>query len=562
MNRTRLGHLRRYQVLLLAALLFLLSLPLQAGPGTTTETVDLEMVTRIRQEGFRNSKVMDTLSELTDRIGPRLTGSPNMKKANEWTRDQLSSWGLTNAHLEPWGPFGRGWANESVFIRMVAPDTTPLLAMPQAWTPSTNGLVRGEVIKVNPQTKEDLDKLKGQLAGKIVLLGAMRDVKMHTELEAERYNDAKLAEVAQYEPSGGGPGNFNREDAIKRFRFRAELDKFLEEEKPLAVIEPSRGDDGTIFVQGTRAYRKDVPIGPPILTMAIEHWGRISRLVDRKVPVELELDVRNKFYEDADTQYDTVAEIPGTDKKDEIVMLGAHLDSWHSGTGATDNAAGSAVMMEAVRILKALDVKPRRTIRIALWSGEEEGLLGSRGYVATHFGSRPEPTGPSDVPSFLRRETGPLTLKPEQKLVSGYFNVDNGSGKLRGVYLQENSAVRPIFEAWLEPFKDLGADTITLRNTGGTDHLSFDAVGIPGFQFIQDPLEYSSRTHHSNMDVYERLQKEDLEQASIIVASFVYNTAMRDQMLPRKPLPTHAKWAEGATTKPEEAKADKKARKK
>ena len=276
----------------------------------------------------------------------------------------------------------------------------------------------------------------------------------------------------------------------------------------------------------------------PQVTVALEQWNRIARLLDAKKDVELELNVANTFYDNDPMQYNTVAEIPGTDKKDEIVMLGAHLDSWHSGTGATDNGAGSVVMMEAMRILKALDVKPRRTIRIALWSGEEEGLLGSQFYVQQHFGSRPPIDTPEmkGMPTLMRRDAGPVTVKPEQAKVSAYFNVDNGTGKIRGVYLQENAAVAPIFEAWMQPFRDIGMNTLTMRNTGGTDHLSFDAVGIPGFQFIQDPDEYMTRTHHSNMDVYDRLQPDDLKQAAVIVASFVYDAAMRDQMLPRKPI--------------------------
>jgi Zn-dependent M28 family amino/carboxypeptidase len=237
--------------------------------------------------------------------------------------------------------------------------------------------------------------------------------------------------------------------------------------------------------------------------------------------------------------YNTIAEIPGTDKKGEAVMLGAHMDSWHAGTGATDNAAGVAAMMEAVRILKTLDVRPRRTIRIALWSGEEQGLLGSRAYVRDHLASRPEPKDPAqqELPSFLRKPTGPLTVKPEHAKFSVYFNMDNGTGRIRGIYAQENAAVVPIFETWLKPLADLGATTVTMRNTMGTDHTSFDAVGLPGFQFIQDDVEYSARSHHSNADVYERLQREDLIQASIVIATFVYHTAMRDRLLPRKPMP-------------------------
>jgi carboxypeptidase Q len=306
------------------------------------------------------------------------------------------------------------------------------------------------------------------------------------------------------------------------------------------VIDHSRGTagGGTVFVQSGGSYKPGQTTTVPQLTMALEHWTRIARLLEQKKDVSLELNVQNTFYDDDPNQYDTIAEITGTDKKDEVVMLGAHLDSWHAGTGATDNGAGTIVMMEAVRILRALDIHPRRTIRIGLWSGEEEGLLGSQSYVEHHFGSRPPIDEPllKDMPTLLRREAGDVTVKPEQAKVSAYFNVDNGSGKIRGVYLQENEAVEPIFKAWMQPFQDLGMTTLTMRDTGGTDHLSFDAVGIPGFQFIQDPLEYETRTHHSNMDVYDRLQPDDLKQAAVIVASFVYDAAMRDQMLPRKPI--------------------------
>jgi Zn-dependent M28 family amino/carboxypeptidase len=291
-------------------------------------------------------------------------------------------------------------------------------------------------------------------------------------------------------------------------------------------------------VQSGGSYKKGETTAVPQLTMALEHWTRIERLLKEKQEVTLELNVANTFYDDDPMQYNTVAEIPGTDKKDEVVMLGAHLDSWHTGTGATDNGAGSIVMMEAVRILKAIEAKPRRTIRIALWSGEEQGLLGSQFYVQQHFGSRPPMEEPmmKGMPTLLRRDAGPVTVKPEQAKVSAYFNVDNGTGRIRGVYLQENEAVAPVFEAWMKPFKDLGMTTLTMRNTGGTDHLSFDAVGIPGFQFIQDPMDYETRTHHSNMDVYDRLQPDDLKEDAVIVASFVYDAAMRDQMLPRKPI--------------------------
>jgi len=503
------------------------------------EKVDLETITRIRYEGFRNSKVMDYATGLMDSIGERLTGSPNMKRANEWTRDQLTAMGLSNAHLEPWGPFGRGWANQYVNVRMTSPDIAPLLVYAKAWTPGTSGVVTGKCIRVNIEKKEDFDKYKGKLAGMILIFGPDAEVKPIIEAPYKRYTDDDLAKTAEYQIPGERPP-FRFADFVKRQQFVKELNQFLADEKVLAVIDHSRGTagGGTVFVQSGGSYKTGETTTIPQLTMASEHWSRISRLLDQKKEVTLELNVVNTFYDDDPMQYDTIAELPGTDKKDELVMLGAHLDSWHAGTGATDNGAGTIVMMEAMRILKTLDIKPRRTIRIGLWSGEEEGLLGSQGYVQQHFGSRPpmDDPGMKDMPTLMRREAGPVTVKPEQAKVSGYFNVDNGTGKIRGIYLQENEAVWPIFEAWMRPFKDLDMTTITMRNTGGTDHQSFDAVGIPGFQFIQDPVEYESRTHHSNMDVYDRLQPEDLKQMAVIVASFVYNTAMRDQMLPRKPI--------------------------
>jgi hypothetical protein len=503
------------------------------------DKVDLETMGRIRYEGFHDSKVMDYASGLMDSIGERLTGSPNMKRANEWTRDQLAAMGLANAHLESWGPFGRGWANQYVNVRMTAPDVVTLLAYPKAWTPGTNGVMQGKCVRATIEKKEDFEKYKGKLSGMIVILGADAEVKPITEAPYKRMSDDDLAKLADYQIPPDRPG-FRMADYIKRQQFTKDLNQFFADEKVLAVIDHSRGTagGGTVFVQSGGSYKPGETTTVPQLTMASEHWTRIARLLDQKKDVSLELNVTNTFYDDDPMQYDTIAELPGTDKKDELVMLGAHLDSWHAGTGATDNGAGTIVMMEAMRILKALDIHPRRTIRIGLWSGEEEGLLGSQGYVQNHFGARPpmDDPGMKGMPTLLRREAGDVTVKPEQAKVSAYFNVDNGSGKIRGVHLQENEAVAPIFEAWMKPFNDLGMTTLTMRNTGGTDHLSFDAVGIPGFQFIQDPIEYETRTHHSNMDVYDRLQPDDLKQMAVIVAGFVYDAAMRDQMLPRKPI--------------------------
>ena len=530
--------MKRSARLVCCVIVFLSSVPALVSQERP-EKVDLETVSRIRYEGFHNSQVMTFASGLMDSIGERLTGSPNMKRANEWTRDTLTEIGLSNAHLEPWGPFGRGWANQYVNVRMTSPDIVPLIAYAKAWTPGTNGGVTGKCIRANIEKKEDFDKYRGKLAGMIVIFGPDAEVKTITEAPFKRLTDDDLAKIGEYEIPGERPP-FRISEMLRRRQFMKDLNQFLADEKALAVIDHSRGTagGGTVFVQSGGSYRPGETTTVPQLTMASEHWSRIARLLDQKKDVSLELNVTNSFYDDDPMQYDTIAEIPGTDKKDEVVMLGAHLDSWHAGTGATDNGAGTIVMMEAVRILKVLDIKPRRTIRIGLWSGEEEGLLGSQGYVEQHFGSRPPMDDPNmkGIPTLLRREAGPVTVKPEQAKISAYFNVDNGSGKIRGVYMQENEAVAPIFDAWMKPFKDLGMTTRTMRNTGGTDHLSFDAVGIPGFQFIQDPIEYETRTHHSNMDVYDRLQPEDLKQISVIVASFVYEAAMRDQMLPRKPI--------------------------
>ena len=530
--------MKRSHLLVCSIAIILMSIP-AAWSQEKQEKVDLETISRIRYEGFRDSKVMEYAIGLMDSIGERLTGSPNMKRANEWTRDQFTAMGLSNAHLESWGPFGRGWTNQYVNARMTSPDIVPLLVYSKAWTPGTNGVVTGKCIRVNIEKKEDFDKFRGKLAGMIVVFGPDADVKPITESPYKRYSDEELEKTSEYEiPGDRTPGR--TAEFARRRQFVKDLNQFFADEKVLAVIDHSRGaaGGGTVFVQSGGSYKPGETVTIPQLTMASEHWSRIARLLQQKKEVSLELNVINTFYDDDLMQYDTIAEIPGTDKKDEVVMLGAHLDSWHAGTGATDNGAGTIVMMEAVRILKALDIKPRRTIRIGLWSGEEEGLLGSQGYVEQHFGSRPPMEDPNmkGMPTLLRRDAGPVTVKPEQAKVSAYFNVDNGTGKIRGIYLQENEAVGPIFEQWMRPFKDLGMTTMSMRNTGGTDHLSFDAVGIPGFQFIQDPIEYETRTHHSNMDVYDRLQPEDLKQISVIVASFVYDAAMRDQMLPRKPI--------------------------
>jgi carboxypeptidase Q len=522
-----------------------------AGSGGG-EAVDLEVVTRIRDEGFHRSQALATAAYLSDRIGPRLTGTPELKEANEWTRRQLAGWGLANAHLEAWR-FGRGWSFSRAVVAMsptpaaaaapaappetAAPRWTQLEALPKAWTPGTQGEVRGEAMRVTIDAAGDMDRYRGKLAGKVVLLDKARDVSAGAAApEARRFTDEKLAELAAFSV-GPGPSDADRQARRERFRLRGQVRKFLVEEKALASIEASPLPWGLIRVTGGGPYREGDDPAITGLVMAAEPYNRLVRLLDAGQRVELAVDVQARTWDDDPMAYNTVAEIPGSDPRGEVVMAGAHLDSWHAGTGATDNAAGCAVAMEAVRILSALHLRPRRTVRVALWTGEEEGLLGSAAYVSRHFASRPEPPGGAGaLPSWMAEPLGPLTIKPEHAKLSAYFNVDNGSGRVRGITAQENAAVQPIFTAWLAPLADLGATVVSQRSVGATDHVSFDRVGLPGFQFIQDELDYMRHTHHTSADVYDHLDGEDLVQASVVLASFLYDAASRPGMLPRKPV--------------------------
>lgn len=513
---------------------------LALAAAANEEKIDLDLITKLRDEAMNRSKAQEILGVLTDEIGPRLTGSPALRRAGDWTRSKFGEWGLQNVHSESFAPFGRGWTLEKTTLRMVAPAQVDLYAIPKAWTPGTNGLQRGKLVIAKIAADEDLAKWKGKLAGAIVLLDEPLPIKPHVKADAHRYSHDELGELSKidFDPAPSRRGDI--QTYVKRFMFAKKLRAFLTEEKVLAALNVTRGEDGTIFVQEGGSYKKDEQTGPPNLVVATETYNRLYRLVEKKKPVELEIDVKATFSdEDPEAAINVLAEIPGTDKKDEIVMLGAHLDSWHGGTGATDNAAGVAMAMEAVRLLKVSGFKPRRTIRIALWGGEEQGLLGSRAYVSKWIASRPEPTDPKELelPSFARKTTGPLSIKPMHGKISAYFNLDNGGGKIRGIYAENNAALKPIFEAWLAPFHDVGATTTTLRNTGSTDHVSFDRVGVPGFQFIQDDMDYFSRTHHSSVDVYDKVQKSDLTQASMVLASFVAHAANRNDMLPRKPMP-------------------------
>ena len=484
-----------------------------------TEPVDLQAIYKIKEEGLQRSKVMEIASYLTDVYGPRLTGTPEIRRAGEWAVKELQTWGVANARLEPWTGFGRGWSNDRFSVQMTAPSNATLIGYPKAWTPGTNGLVKGDAIEARLETPADLEKWRGKLKGKVVLTAPPRAVTAHFAPQAERFTDAELEALAR-QPISSGRGRGGAPSAAATPAFARERTAFLVAEGVLATIEPSRADGGTVFVQGGGSRNAADPPTVPQIVLTAEHYNRILRILDKKIAVTLEMDVRNRFYDGDAGAINVVAEIRGTDKADELVMLGAHFDSWHTGTGATDNAAGSAVMMEAMRILAATGLPLRRSVRMGLWGGEEQGYYGSRAHVAENFGDRQT-----------------LATKAAHAKFSVYFNVDNGGGAIRGVYLQGNEAVAPIFRAWMEPFANLGMTTLAIRATGGTDHLSFDQVGLPGFQFIQDRLEYDSRTHHSNMDVYDRLQADDMMKNAVIVASFVYHAANREQMLPRKPMP-------------------------
>lgn len=492
------------------------------------ESIDLDAVHRIRQEALQNSKVMDHLFFLTDVSGPRVTNSPGFYAAADWVVKTLGEWGI-KAHQEPWGPFGRGWTYTRFSAHMIEPQETPLIGVPLAYAPGTHGPVKGEATIVAIDNESDFAKYKGTLRGRMVLYGEGRNLALSTEPLSTRRTDADLARLAEAPAPAGGsrpPGAAaigNRTTAGSPGpRFVHELNRFFAEEGVAVVVRGGQGrsEGGTIFAQQVGSHDPKDPVPPPSVRLTPEHYARIARLLDRKIPVTLEFDVQARFLDDRMDSVNVIGEIPGGRKRDEVVMIGAHLDSWHSGTGATDNAAGSAVMIEVIRILKTLNLKLDRTVRLGLWSGEEQGLFGSRAYVAQHFAARED-----------------MKPKAGHAKFSGYFNIDNGAGKIRGAYLQGNDAMRPIFDAWFKPFADLGVSTVAIRGTGGTDHLSFDAVGLPGFQFIQDPLEYNTRTHHSNMDTYDRVPREDMMQMAAVVASVVYHAANREELLPRKPLP-------------------------
>ena len=515
------------------SLLMVMAAPIMAM--AQTEPVDQAMINRIRKEGLENSKVMDIVFNLTDMSGPRLANSPGYNRAANYAINTLKGWGVEKAELDAWGEFGKGWELEKSYMAMTAPYYKPIMIYPKTWTAGNKKLQSAEVLVISAKDSTELQKYAGQLKGKVIMLDQLTNYKHSFKADAVRYTDEELAkmEAATLAPARPldtaaqrrqqqamaaqrGPGGAARMMAILKDMAKAE--------GAVALLSSggTRSHDGTVFAQGGGAYQGTAPENFLDIALGLEDFNSLLRIAKTGTPVKLDVEVKTKFHTKDLQGYNVIGEIPGTDPvlKNEIVMIGGHLDSWQAGTGATDNASGSAVMMEVMRILKALNISPKRTIRIGLWSAEEQGLWGSRGYVKKTFAD------PAD-----------MKLLPEHEKFSAYYNIDNGTGKIRGIYLQGNEACRDIFKAWLTPFKDLGAGTVTINNTGGTDHQSFDGVGLPGFQFIQDPIEYDTRTHHSNMDVYDHLIEDDLKQMATIVASFVYHTAQRDAKLPRKPLP-------------------------
>ena len=520
--------------------LYTLIFLLLTGIVSAQEKIDTTVVSKIKQEGFTRSQVMDILGMLTDVNGPRLTMSPGYKRAAEYTRKTMESWGLSNVHYDSWGEdFGKGWQLKKFSLQNLAPVYFPVIAYPKAWSPGIKGTVQADAVYLNIRSEDDLKKYQGKLKGKIVLFSLPTPVKPGFVPDATRFNDSTLLTMA----------NAGSTEAFTGNRFRAPTEpqrlaylkwELCQREGVLAVIEASpasRLEDGTLIVSGAtvpypaetpqdkraRVYSGNAPAILPQVVVSAEHYNRMVRQIERGIPVKLELTLETEFTP-VEKGFNVIAEIPGTDLKDEVVMIGAHLDSWHGGTGTTDNASGSAVMMEAMRIIKSLGVSPRRTIRIGLWGGEEQGLIGSRSYVKRIMGERLDKSFPYDS----------IKLTPAGEKFSVYFNMDNGTGKYRGVYMQGNEAVRPIFREWMRPFEKLGASTLTLRNTSGTDHLSFDAIGLPGFQFIQDPIEYSTRTHHTTMDLYDKALEGDLKHNAVMTAVFAWLAANRDERIPRK----------------------------
>lgn len=513
---------------------FLACVPLLTAQG---QSYDSAAVARIIDEGTNRSQAIQTLNYLTNVIGPRLIGSDGYRQAVAWTMRRMDSLGMKNVHIEGWGPFGRGWELKGYGAMVMEPQAFPLHSYPKAWSPGLNGIQTAEVVYLDVDSLQDLQRFSGKLKGKFVLVNKPREIPPGFTPLATRLPDSTLLKLSNASESRPHRFRFTPRILAAIRLDSAKLD-FCLKERAIAVLNASHGADGNIFVadastpvavdkpygQWIRSWDVSAPKILPQISVAAEEYNRLVAMIKAGLTPRLRMELRTEFTQ-PDSGWNVVGEIQGTDLRDEVVMIGAHLDSWHGGTGATDNATGVTACLEAARIIQALGLHPRRTIRIALWDGEEEGLLGSRAYVEKHFGSRGgDWFNPSEE----------VTIKPEAEKLQVYFNDDNGAGKFRGIYLQGNEAARAVFRGWLSPFEKMGASTISPSYTGGTDHLSFDAIGLPAFQFIQDWLDYMTVTHHSIMDVYERVPEEDMKQAATIMAAFAYNAAMMEGKFPRK----------------------------
>ncbi len=501
----------------------LLAVGVAVAAVSAQERIDEKTIARIKMEGFQHSQAMDTLSRLADVHGPRLTGSSRYRQAAEWARAQLEAWGLSNAHLETWGVFGRGWALDRFSVEMTAPQYNRLIASPKPWSSPTDGTVKGSPVLVEIASKDDFAKYAGKLRGAIVMNGKPSPPRLHFDPDAKRLTDQELGEQAKATAPGAPKDYWEEEDEwLGLVATQVEISRFFRDQGVAVLLEPSTVDETLLRVSSMSGWKKQADALVPSFVVAKEQYGRIVRLLDRAVPVSLEISLQAHFEDQDPNGYDVIAELPGTDpaRRDEVVMLGGHLDSWMAGTGATDDGTGCVAAMEAMRILAAIGAKPRRTIRVALWDGEEEDYNGSLGYVRQHFG-----------------DPATMVLKPEHAKLSAYYNLDAGAGRIRGVRLLGNEGARHILEAFLTPLGYAGVTTVSARNSGGSDQMSFDAVGLPAFSFIQDPLDYNTRVHHTNMDVYESVIEADLQQAAVVMASVVYHTAMRDERMPRKAMP-------------------------
>ena len=504
---------------------------------------------RIRSEALTHSRIMDYAFYLSDVYGPRLTGSPNFRAAGEWAMRELKEMGLSGIVKDPIDEFGYSWVNTRFSLEMTTPSFAPLIGAPLAWSTGTKGPVEGEPVRVDlPSQKLDavtkfIEEQKGKLRGKIMLLTPPLVLKLHTTPQSARWSDSEVAEqVAKAEATAKSPTQTSVGppplDMQEIYRVNNMLESFFKEEGVLAMIGDLGGskmnDGGTFVVQNALLQGpKKMTLGfPPMIVMAAEHYNRVVRLVNKGVPVRLRLDVGTNLIEKTPDAFNVLGEIPGGSKKDEIVLVGAHLDSWTGGTGATDNAAGCAVAMEVARILKSLGMPLKRTVRFVLWGGEEEGNQGSTSYINKHLIELKR-----DVDRPWQFNVG--ARKAEYNKFSSYYNLDEGTGRIRGVVIGKDFAARPLFEEWLGPVRDLGAMAVLPRAGAGSDDASFTTAGLPSFSFLQDPLEYDSRTHHTNMDVYDRLQKDDLIQAAVVLATLVYADANRDVPMPR---PTSNQW--------------------